>query len=133
MLVVDEKKSYDLTLKRLVMEVPQDFVSWLLPGAKFDEEMSPHLPKNRRLDTDILLRIMYEGQLYLLHIEFETRSRGKMAKRLWEYNVMATYKFDLPVLSVVIYLHKAKNLARPLYKWKWYNKKVIHSFDFKVV
>ncbi len=132
-IAVDEPKSYDRALKRLVMEVPQDFVSWLLPGAKFDEELSPHLPKNRRLDTDILLRIIYEEKLYILHIEFETHSRPGMQKRLWEYNVMATYKFDLPVLSIVIYLHKANKLAKPLYKWKWYNKKVIHSFDFRVV
>lgn len=62
---MDEPKSYDRALKRLVMEVPQDFVSWLLPGAKFDEELPPYQPKNRRLDTNILPRITYEEKPYI--------------------------------------------------------------------
>lgn len=108
---MSEVKTYDLTLKRLVMEVPQDFVSWLLPDAQFVRELSPHFPKNRKLDADILLLVQREEGECLLHIEFQSYGESGMDKRLWEYNVMATYKFDLPVYSVVIYLQKERAIS----------------------
>ncbi|MBA2284669.1 MAG: hypothetical protein H0W02_04240 [Ktedonobacteraceae bacterium] len=40
----------------------------------------------------------------VLHIEFQRYRDGDMARRMWEYNVLATCNLKLPVISIVIYL-----------------------------
>jgi hypothetical protein len=49
---------WDTNLKRLVGVNPQDFVSWLLPGAQYIRELSGHF--SRGVDADILYEIELE-------------------------------------------------------------------------
>src|SRR6266702_2344325 len=87
--------AWDSKLKLLINKVPQDFVSWLVAGAIYEEEISPHL-KTRNVDADVLYRISILGRPYLLHIEFQLHSKPEMAERMWEYNVLATCRNNLP-------------------------------------
>ncbi|HEU5227195.1 MAG TPA: hypothetical protein VFU49_05230 [Ktedonobacteraceae bacterium] len=124
--------SWDGKLKRLVNEAPQDFVSWLLGGALFERELSPHLP-HRNVDADLLYQIRLDDEPFLLHLEFQRRSDPLMARRLWEYNVLATCKFDCPVYSFVLYLKKDGKIAESPYRLSLHDGQHVHRFLFGVI
>ena len=104
---------WDSNLKRLVAANPQAFIDWLLNGAVFVRELPVHL--NRGIDIDILYEASLDGKRMLVHIEFQRYDDEKMARRVLEYNVYATTRYDCPVVSFVIYLKKAgKVVESPL-------------------
>jgi predicted transposase YdaD len=121
---------WDRSMKQLVGIKPQDFVSWLVPGAELVSELSEEL-HSRDIDTDKLYKIRLHSQLLLLHIEFQRRSESKMAMRVWEYNVLATLGYELPVLSFVIYLKKDRQIAESPVIWASPNGQEIHRFHFE--
>ena len=96
------RQQWDDSMKRLIREYPQHFVSWLLMGALFQETVSIEL-KNRTREADFLLEVTLNGQAILLHIEFQSTDDTKMEHRLLEYNVLATLEHKRPVYSSVIY------------------------------
>ena len=51
-------REWDTSLKLLFGQKPQDFISWLVPGAKFRRIVSPHLP-GRKIDADCLFEIIF--------------------------------------------------------------------------
>ena len=61
---------WDSAMKRLVGEIPQDLVTWLLRGAHFVQEAPYHL-KNRNIDADLLYHILVEDRPYMFHVEFQ--------------------------------------------------------------
>jgi predicted transposase YdaD len=124
--------AWDSKLKLLINKVPQDFVSWLVEGAIYEEEISPHL-KTRNIDADVLYRISMLGRPYLLHIEFQLRSKPEMAERMWEYNVLATRRNNLPVYSFVVYLKKGGKVVESPYTCLNHNGDIIHHFNFGVI
>jgi predicted transposase YdaD len=93
---------WDHNLKRLVQTNPQAFLDWLFTGAVLLQECSVQL--NRDIDMDMLYKALFEGEPVLVHLEFQRYNEKEMGRRLLEYNAYATGKFDLPVLSCVIYL-----------------------------
>jgi predicted transposase YdaD len=99
---------WDSNLKRLVGANPQHFVTWLLAGAQVIRELSAHL--NRAIDIDILYEVMLNSQRVASHLEFQRYRDLDMAKRILEYNVFASCKFDCTVISFVIYLKKDGNI-----------------------
>jgi len=121
---------WDKGMKLLIGARPQDFVSWLVPDAELVEELPQEL-HSRDLDTDKLYKIRLYGQLLLLHIEFQRRSERKMDMRVWEYNVLATLAYGLPVLSFVIYLRKDSKIAESPVIWSSPNGQEIHRFYFE--
>jgi len=125
-------EEWDTGLKLLIGEKPQDFISWLVPGAKYSRVVSPHLP-GRKIDADSLFEITLNGKAMLFHIEFQSYRDLSIVKRLWEYNVRATLKYKLPVLSFVFYLKREKKPAESPYIWELPNGEVIHRFQFAVV
>jgi len=125
-------REWDTSLKLLIGEKPQDFISWLVPGANFRRVVSPHLP-GRKIDADCLFEIILSGERLLFHIEFQSYRDRNMVERLWEYNVRSTLKYKLPVLSFVFYLKKERKPATSPYTWELKDGKVIHRFHFTVV
>ncbi len=121
---------WDTRMKQLIGIKPQDFVSWLVPDAELVNELSEEL-HGRDLGTDKLYKIRLRGQLLLLHIEFQRRSERKMDKRVWEYNVLATLAYGLPVLSFVVYLRKDSKIAESPVIWAAPNGQEIHRFYFE--
>ncbi len=63
---------WDSTLKQLIKINPQHFISWLLEGAEYIGELSPHL--NRSLDMDALHEVAVKGKHFAVHIEFQRRA-----------------------------------------------------------
>jgi len=126
------KDDWDGKVKNLANAAPQDFVQWLIKGARYVNDLSPRFA-TRNIEGDILFRIRIKDKLYLLHIEFQSSSDTNMARRLWEYNVAASIKYKLPVYSVVIYLRPDGKSAESPYQVLLHEGKVVHSFSFEVI
>ncbi len=120
---------WDSTLKQLIKINPQHFISWLLEGAQYIGELSPHL--NRSLDMDALHEVVANGQHFAVHIEFQRRADENMAKRVWEYNVLASRILDYTVVSFVIYLKEDGAVASsPYIKRHPIDDSEVHRFNF---
>jgi len=120
---------WDNKFKRLFARYPEDFARWLA-DAELLEELNPHLP-GRNIDADALMRARRREREILVHIECQRRvERTKTGRRMWEYNVMATVKYHLPVLSYVLYLKREERIAASPYEIKLSDDEVIHRFHF---
>ena len=124
--------TWDSKLKLLVNKTPQDFVSWLVEGATYEAEVSPHL-KSRNIDADVLYQIRMNDRSCLLHIEFQSQGDSDMAMRVWEYNVLATCQNQLPVYSFIVYLKKTGNCVTPPFVYQDATAQDIHRFHFGVI
>lgn len=119
---------WDSNLKRLVEANPQAFINWLVKGAVVIRELSVEL--NRDIYIDILYELLLDAEIVLVHIEFQRYDDQEMARRVLEYNVFATCKYNRPVLSFVIYLKKeGKVVQAPLVK-KLRSGREIWRFNF---
>lgn len=84
------------------------------------------------IHTDILCEILLNKKQALMHIEFQKKRDGKMGKRLWDYNVRATLKYDWPVWSYVIYL-TPDSAVEAFYSRTFPDGRTIHNFHFSVI
>ncbi len=101
---------WDTSTKRLVHTRPEDFIRWLIPGAQFIgpvETKSLNL-NNQEIEADDLHQMIVDGIKCLIHIEFQSYADEHMAERMWKYNAMATWTYDCPTDSFVIYLRRCK-------------------------
>lgn len=109
-------KPWDDTLKKLIRANPPAFVQWLLPHANYVREL-PYVLEHEELEVDALLEVVINHKHMLLHIEFQTYNEKSMRERLLRYNVLARMKYDLPVLSCVIYLLNDGEIETTLLIW----------------
>ena len=107
-------KVWDDLLKLLVRENPQQFVSFVLGGrdAQFEDNRDTEL-KVRTIHADILYNISLEGSQAILHVEFQRRHDNQMGRRVWEYNASATFLYNVPVYSFVMYLRPDEPIVEP--------------------
>ncbi len=122
---------WDSTMKDLFNEAPEDMVTWIIEDAKFIRLVSPVL-EGQEIYCDILCEIRIKRRKVYLHIEFQKKRDGKMAERLWTYNVRATIKYKYPVWSCVIYLTKDSTVEAFFCK-TLPDGRPVHRFDFSVV
>ncbi len=124
-------KIWDDRLKRLAGIVPQDFIKWLLPEARLLRAVSLELKTlTRTVSTDTLFEIRLHGKKALVHIEFQRRANAKMAKRTWEYNVLATLAHNCPVYSFIIYLMPGGSVPESPLVWGVPEREAVHVFRF---
>src|SRR5437588_7595630 len=55
-----------------------------------------------------------------------------MARRMWEYNALATITYQRPTYSFVIYLKKCR-VPAPEYLGRFPTGEVVHHFHFRVI
>lgn len=77
-------KPWDGKMKRVLTEIPQDTVDWLLAGATFISILPSEL-EDETIYADLLFEISIDGQQNILHIEIQRNRDAHMAKRLWQY------------------------------------------------
>src|SRR3989442_2558578 len=109
-------REWDTSLKLLIGEKPQDFISWLVPGANFRRVVSPHLP-GRKIDADCLFEIILNGERLLFHIEFQSYRDRNMVERLWDYNVGETPRNNFRAWRFVFILKRRERLASLPITW----------------
>jgi predicted transposase YdaD len=120
---------WDTSTKRLVNENPADFIRWLVPKALFAsviEAKSLNL-NDREIEADTLYEIVLNDLACLIHIEFQSYYDERMARRMWEYNALATFSYNLSTYSFVIYLKPCK-VPEPYYAWNFPTGEPVHFF-----
>jgi predicted transposase YdaD len=124
-------KVWDDRLKHLAGIMPQDFIKWLLPGARLVRPVSLELKTlTRTVSTDILFEVRLHGKKALVHIEFQRRASPKMGRRVWEYNVLATLAHGCPVYSFVIYLVPGGEIPDAPLVWGLPECELVHIFRY---
>lgn len=117
---------WDLYLKRLVWESPQDFVSLLLPGARYIRRREGQFQTRarqrgtfptRELRLDGILEVEYVKQRILVNVEFQSTKDTNIGERLLGYSYEATRAHKLPVYSCVIYPRHVFEPPQAPYEW----------------
>ena len=125
---------WDTSMKRLLGENPEHFIKWLLPDAQLTGmvKLKPPNLNDREIEADNLCEAILNDEQCLVNFEFQTYSDRAMAKRMWEYNVLATFSYDRPAYSFVIYLKKCE-VPEPFFTWKFPTGEVVHYFRFTII
>jgi hypothetical protein len=97
-----QQQPYDRALKSLMEDHAAEMVPELVPGARFIEEKNNELTR-LNLRADIVYLIEYNGELRILNMELQTDAEKQMAFRMLVYNLELYDKYQLPVISVVLY------------------------------
>lgn len=126
--------NWDVIIKVLVGSNPQDFVSLLLPEARFREFLDKELHA-RTIQADILMRVDWDDEEVILHVEFQRRRDGDISKRVWEYNAMTTIQYQRLTTSFVLYLIPDGNIPDPFYEVAFRKGKGrrIHNFSYDIL
>jgi hypothetical protein len=125
---------WDRSSKRLIGENPSHFIQWLLPDAQYQGVPKPKTPtmETKEIEADGLFQILLVGVHCLVHIEFQSSSDEEMAKRMWQYNALATITYDLPTSSIVVFLRPCR-VPEPFYTAGFPTGERVHHFWFKVI
>ena len=125
---------WDTAMKHLVSENPEQFIQWLLPGAKLTSQatLKPVNLNDREIEADNVIAAQINDIDCLAHYEYQTYSDETIAKRMWEYNVLATFSYQRPTYSFLIYLKKCQ-VTEPFFSWIFPNGEKVHHFRFKVI
>ena len=124
--------NWDVMIKVLIGSNPQDFVSLLLPGARFRETLDKELHAHT-IKADILMLVDWHEHDTILHVEFQRRRDGDISKRMWEYNAMTTIQHQRPTASFVLYLIPDGNVPDPFYEVSLWNGRRIHDFSYDIL
>ena len=108
---------WDDSLKMLINDNSQDFVTWLFEGAKATGKLLTQF-KKRTIDADALVEAIQDEEQFLAHFEFQSTNDPSIAERLLEYNFEARRVHKLPVYSCVIYLKSDGKVPKPPLVWK---------------
>jgi predicted transposase YdaD len=125
---------YDRTLKIMARHYTHVFLALAFPetpvrllGTLENVELS--LPVR---PVDFIHRIEYEGQEYLLHLEFQLRHETDFPRRLCGYYGALTEQFDLPVLTLVLYV-RPRQAALPQAYEVALGEHVVNRFSYPVL
>src|SRR5216110_204438 len=125
-------KYWDNNIKSLVGDNPQALVSFLLAGAVYQGELDRELI-TRTIEADVLYHVEWNDEPIVLHVELQSTRKSNMPRRVWEYNCLTSIITRKPVYSVVIYLVKKKKITGSVYRTRFRNGLVTHSFAFRQI
>ncbi len=128
---------WDEGLKRLLRASPQDFISWLAPGATYQKmlltELYRKLDSHRNVIADSMCLCRLHDQDVIVHIEFQSEGDRQMAMRLLEYNVLADREYSCPVLSCVIYVRRDYGIAASPLTRRLPDGSLVYQFHFLTI
>ncbi len=125
-----QQQPYDRALKSLMEDHAAEMVPELVPGARFIEEKNNELTR-LNLRADIVYLIEYTGELRILNMELQTDAEKHMAFRMLVYNLELYDKYELPVISVVLYPFET-SIPEPVFQTQASSKTRIR-FDHDVL
>ena len=96
----------DQGVKRLIQMRPADILSFIFPNVQLEYlGMAPtDVATEPQLVLDTLPIVLLQGVTCIIDVEFEAQPTSTIGKRLDGYAARASLVYDLPVLSVVIWL-----------------------------
>ena len=108
---------HDKIFKQLLRVFLEDFLRLVAPWALerldlsapelLDKELFAGGPHGRRRELDLLARVStWDGRPLLIHVEIEARASQGMKDRLRRYRRQIEARYDMPVLTIVVYLKR---------------------------
>ena len=108
-----DQQPYDNALKSLLEGQEAQILPHILPEAVYQETYTIEVVRNI-LRTDRVYKILYKGESHILHLEFETSSNQIMGLRLLDYHAYLLRKYEIPVISIIIYPFRTALATSPL-------------------
>lgn len=118
---------YDNTFKLLMEGQEEQVLHEILPEAQYIETLNIEQPEGP-LRVDRVYKMRYKGEEHILDLEFETASDHKFIYRLLEYHAYFLRKYELPVISLVIYPFPTTVVESPLKEMS--GQETISNFPF---
>ncbi len=81
--------------------------------------------------ADRVYRVLYRGKPHTFHLEFQASRDDKMAFRMAVYHTQLLEKYELPVISMVVYLFKTTVVTSPLQEFS--GTEELLKFNFRVL
>lgn len=126
----EQQQPYDNVLKLLLEHQEGAILPHFLDEITFLEVLDLEVLKSP-LRVDRVYKIMYGGEEHILHLEFEVSGGKKMASRLLAYNAHFVDKFELPVISIIVYPFETTMAESPFQVKS--RKKDLITFHFRVM
>jgi predicted transposase YdaD len=127
-----DSKPFDTAMKLLSGNDPQAWVSFLLDGAVYKNDLNREL-RTRKIEADVLYDVVWNDEPVILHIEFQRRRDNNMPKRVWEYSALTRIATDKLVYSVVIYPVEIPSITDGVYTMSLRNGDLLDWFSFKQI
>jgi len=107
-----DSQPYDSLVKHLFRSEAHKIVHLLLPGAELVGDVNIEIDRST-LRVDLALKIRYQGELAILHIEAQSGEDENMEKRMSIYNAGLHSTYGLPVISILLYLFECDTVESP--------------------
>ncbi|HEU0000970.1 MAG TPA: hypothetical protein VFQ36_08735 [Ktedonobacteraceae bacterium] len=121
---------YDNALKALMGDHAAEIIPEFIPEAAVVIEQNNEI-KQENLRADLVYFIHYENELHVLNMELQTNSDSDMPGRMLRYHVGLHLDYNLPVLSVILYLFET-SVPTPPYR-EMSGKKEQLTFHYLVI
>jgi predicted transposase YdaD len=125
-----QTQEYDNSLKALFGDEAPDILSYLLPGTELVGEENIEIDRSK-LKADLVYNIKYEGRPHILNMELQTHVDRKIHLRMLQYHVGLLAKYEIPVISVVLYPFET-NVPRSPFEEKS-GDKVLLTWHYEVI
>ncbi len=106
---MQQRPGYDQTLKRLIAQDHDGFLSLVMPDVTWQEDLSSELPDAPRI-ADFVWKVKHKKERFILHIEMQTKVEPDIGGRMALYAIRIWERYQLPVYSVVVFLRPAGTL-----------------------
>jgi hypothetical protein len=121
---------YDNALKALMGDHAAEVIPEFIPEAAVIIEQNNEI-KQENLRADLVYFIQYENELHVLNMELQTSSDSDMPTRMLRYHVGLHLDYNLPVISVILYLFET-NIPTPPYREMSGQKEQL-TFHYRVI
>ena len=127
---MSQQQPYDSSIKAILNEDAPAILPLLLPGVEVIEVLDVEVLRSP-MRADRVYRVRYRGKPHIFHLEFQASRDDKMAYRLAVYHTELLQKYELPIISMVVYLFKTTTVTSPLQEFS--GTEELLKFSFRVL
>ncbi len=125
-----QQQPYDSSIKAILNEDAPAILPLLLPGVEVLEILDVEILRSP-MRADRVYRVLYRGKPHIFHLEFQANRDDKMAFRMAVYHTQLLEKYELPIISMVVYLFKTTIVTSPLQEFS--GTEELLRFNFRVL
>jgi hypothetical protein len=121
---------YDNALKALMGDHAAEVIPEFIPEAAVVIEQNNEI-KQENLRADLVYFVHYENELHVLNMELQTSSDSDMPARMLRYHVGLHLDYNLPVISVILYLFETSIPTSPYREMSGQKEQL--TFHYRVI
>jgi hypothetical protein len=106
----------DQSLKWLIEKRRDDLIALALPGAVVLGPLPSDVASGPQLLPDTLYKIQYHDLECAANIEIQAYPDETMPRRMYEYGTRIDVLYNLPVFSIVLWVHKSGSIPKSPYE-----------------